>query len=136
MPTRPRPAASRRARPRSGKSRCMRTHAVRVSLAACLALLSGTCAAVAQATVDQYGGVVRGVGSPSGYFQVKQVGDRWLFVTPEGNGMWMTGVFGVIYSDSVDDLGSSGMDRIIAKYGGGPGSGAVLRGLTPQRRSR
>src|SRR5437867_1677404 len=67
---------------------------------------------------DQYGGVARGVARPTGYFQVKQVGDRWMFVTPEGNGMWMIGVFDVIYSDSVDDLGSSGKSRVMAKYGG------------------
>src|SRR2546427_12138948 len=98
----------------------MRTQPRDVSLAAGLALLAGSSPAAAQALVDPYGGVVRGVATASGYFQVKQVGNRWLFVPPEGNGMWMTGVYAVIYSDSVDDLGSSGKDRIIAKYGGGP----------------
>jgi len=111
----------------------MRTHAVRASLAACLAILGGNSAAVAQATVDQYGGVVRGVGGASGYFQVKQVGDRWLFVTPEGNGLWMTGVYAVIYSDLIDDLGSSGKDRIIAKYGGGPDWQQLWRIYTAKR---
>src|SRR5207245_654775 len=66
---------------------------------------------------DAYGGVARGVSSPSGHFAVKQVGDRWMFITPEGNGMWMLGVFAVIYSTSVDDLGSSGQSRIAARYG-------------------
>jgi hypothetical protein len=91
----------------------------RLSLAAGLALLCGASSAVAQTPVDKYGGVVRGVAPPTGYFQVKQVGDRWLFVTPEGNGMWMTGVYGVVYTTSVDDLGTSGQSRIIAKYGSG-----------------
>ena len=71
------------------------------------------------ATVDQYGGAVRAVAPATGYFQVKQLGDRWMFVTPEGNGMWMTGVFAVIQPDWVDDLGTSSAVRVTAKYGGG-----------------
>jgi hypothetical protein len=67
---------------------------------------------------DQYGGVARGVASPTGWFRVQQVGDRWMFVSPEGNGFWMLGVFGIIYSDSVDDLASTGRSRLMAKYGG------------------
>src|SRR5947199_10736701 len=98
----------------------MRTNALWASLAVWLAFLGGTSSAAAVTPVDKYGGVVAGAASATGYFQVKQVGDRWLFVTPEGNGMWMTGVYAVIYSDLVDDLGSTGKDRIIAKYGGGP----------------
>src|SRR5207247_1279791 len=58
--------------------------------------------------VDPYGGVARSVAPASGHFSVKQVGTRWLFVTPQGNGMWLLGVFSVIYSSSVDDLGTSG----------------------------
>jgi hypothetical protein len=70
--------------------------------------------------VDVYGGVVRGVAPATGYFQVRQVGDRWMFVTPEGNGLWMTGIFGVAYADVLDDLGTRSQDRIAVKYGGGP----------------
>jgi len=69
---------------------------------------------------DPYGGVARRVAPPSGHFSVKQVGTRWLFVTPEGNGMWLLGVFSVIYSSSVDDLGTSGQSRVAARYGGEP----------------
>ena len=75
----------------------------------------------AQTPIDQYGGMMPGAAAPTGYFQVKQVGDRWLFVTPEGNGLWMTGSFGVTYAEAVDDLGTSTVDRIAAKYGGGSG---------------
>src|SRR5437899_870126 len=69
---------------------------------------------------DPYGGVARSVAPPGGHFSVKQVGQRWLFVTPQGNGMWMLGVFTVIYSSSVDDLGSSGQSRVATRYGGEP----------------
>jgi len=73
----------------------------------------------APAPVDPYGGFARGVAPATGYFQVKQVGDRWMFITPEGNGLWMTGIFAVIYSDSIDDFGTSTNARLVAKYGGG-----------------
>jgi uncharacterized repeat protein (TIGR01451 family) len=96
----------------------MRASAFGVSLA-WLALFGTSCGTTAQAA-DQYGGVMPGVAPATGFFEVKQVGNRWLFVTPEGNGMWMTGVYAVTDSAAVDDLGSSGRDRIIAKYGGGP----------------
>jgi hypothetical protein len=71
------------------------------------------------AVEDQYGGVVKNVAPAEGYFRVRQVGDRWLFVTPEGNGFWMLGVFNVVYSESVNDLGTTGKKHAIEKYGGG-----------------
>jgi hypothetical protein len=71
--------------------------------------------------VDPYGGVVPGVGPATGYFTVKQVGDRWMFVTPDGNGLWMTGIYAATYPNWVDDLGTNTRDRIAAKYGGGSG---------------
>lgn len=73
------------------------------------------------AHVDAYGGVVPHVAPATGWFGVRQVGNRWMFVTPEGNGFWMLGVFGVIYSVTVDDLGTTGQSRLMAKYGGGDG---------------
>lgn len=72
------------------------------------------------ATADEYGGVARGAGPATGRFQVKQVGNRWMFITPEGNGMWMIGVYGAMYSQSQNDLGSTGESRVTAKYGGEP----------------
>jgi len=95
---------------------------MRVSLRLFIVLglsLIGNAFASAQALVDQYGGVVPRVATATGYYQVKQVDDRWLFVTPEGNGMWMTGIYAVIHPKSIDDLGTNTQDRIAAKYGGG-----------------
>jgi hypothetical protein len=89
--------------------------------AACLAFLSGIASAAAQPAVDPYGGIVSAVAPATGYYEVKQVGNRWMFVTPEGNGMWMTGIYAVIYPVSVDDLGTNTETRIAAKYGGGTG---------------
>jgi hypothetical protein len=86
---------------------------------ACLAFLGGITPAVAQPTLDSYGGTVAGVAPATGYYEVKQVGNRWMFVTPAGNGMWMTGIYAVIYPVSVDDLGTNTESRIAAKYGGG-----------------
>jgi hypothetical protein len=72
-------------------------------------------------SMDPYGGVAGGVAPATGYFQVKQVGGRWMFVTPDGNGMWLTGAFGVTYVDTIDDFGTSTLDRVVTKYGGGDG---------------
>ena len=41
-----------------------------------------------------------------------------MFITPQGNGLWLTGIFAVIYSDSIDDFGTSTNARLSAKYGG------------------
>jgi hypothetical protein len=93
-----------------------------IAVAVTVALASSTWSAAqasGPARVDQYGGVVRGVAPATGFFQVKQIGDRWMFVTPEGNGMWMTGVFAVAAPDWVDDFGTSSGARVSAKYGGG-----------------
>ncbi len=65
---------------------------------------------------DRFSGVRLKVGTPSGLFRAQKVGDRWLFVTPEGNAFWMLGVFGVDTTDSVDDLGDSYSKRILRKY--------------------
>jgi hypothetical protein len=58
-----------------------------------------------------------GVSSPTGRFGVKQVGSRWMLVTPEGNGMWMLGVYVVDVAGTVDDMGDSYTNRIKKKYG-------------------
>ena len=46
-----------------------------------------------------------------------KVGNRWLWVAPDGNAFWMLGVYAVDVSESVDDRGSSYRARVIAKYG-------------------
>jgi hypothetical protein len=99
----------------------MRIPSLRVCVAACVALAGGATDTVAQSVIDPYGGVLRGVGPATGHFTVKQVGNRWMFVTPDGNGMWMTGIYAATYPEWVDDLGTNTRDRIAAKYGGGSG---------------
>jgi hypothetical protein len=89
----------------------------RVCVVACLALLLARAPAGADPLVDQYGGVAPAVATATGYYRVQQVGNRWMFVTPEGNGMWMTGIYAAIFPESVDDLGTNTRDRITAKYG-------------------
>jgi hypothetical protein len=90
------------------------------ALVLALAMLAASAAAAPGDTLDAYGGVTPSVAPATGFFQVKQVGDRWMFVTPEGNGMWMTGVFGVTYVDAEDDLAPPrSQERIVTKYGGG-----------------
>src|SRR5206468_4140855 len=61
---------------------------------------------------------------------------RWMFVTPEGNGMWMTGVFAVIYPEVIDDMGTNTKTRLIAKYGGGADWQEHWRINTAQRLKR
>jgi hypothetical protein len=82
---------------------------------------------------DPYGGVTRAVAPATGWFRVQQVGDRWMFVSPDGNAFWMAGVFGAIYSGSQDDLGSTGQSRVTAKYGGEPGWKNKWRQFTVRR---
>jgi hypothetical protein len=92
-----------------------------IAFAAILLSLSSRSSSAQQTAtpLDQYGGVAPAVASATGYYQVKQVGDRWMFVTPDGNGMWMTSVFAVMYPEWIDDFGTNTKTRIVAKYGGG-----------------
>ena len=98
----------------------MTIRSLRVSVVASLALAAAS-PATPQSVIDAYGGVVPGVAPATGYFRVKQVGNRWMFVTPAGNGMWMTGIYAATYPEWVDDFGTNTRDRIAAKYGGGSG---------------
>ena len=50
-------------------------------------------------SVDLYGGTGVRVSEPTGFFSVKKFGDRWTFVTPEGNAFWMFGVYVVDWGD-------------------------------------
>jgi hypothetical protein len=59
---------------------------------------------------DQYRGTTVHVQKGTGYFTVSKVGNRWTFVTPEGNAFWLMSIYGPNHSS---------MDfRILAKYGG------------------
>src|SRR5216110_1290686 len=42
---------------------------------------------------DRFGGLPIRVAEPPGFFRVKKVNNRWMFVTPAGNAFWMLGVF-------------------------------------------
>jgi hypothetical protein len=59
---------------------------------------------------DQYRGTTVHVQKGTGYFTVSKVGNRWTFVTPEGNAFWLLSIYGPNHSR---------MDsRVLAKYGG------------------
>src|SRR5436309_8826546 len=100
-----------------------RAHALVVLTLANL-LTSGPANAIAQgapeAHRDRFGGVTLRVGKPSDSFKVAKIGNRWVFVTPEGNAFLMLGVFFVDVGGSVDDLKDTYANRIVVKYGSKP----------------
>ena len=61
---------------------------------------------------DQYGGYTSlpVSGGATGRFRVAKLGNRWVWVTPEGNAFWLRGVYGV-------DKGGVYETNVIAKYG-------------------
>ncbi len=78
-----------------------------------------TTAVAASATppaLDSYGGLAN-VSLPvtaTGYFQVKKIGARWVFVDPSGHPFWMLGVFAVDLNTDT----STGQSYVLNKYGG------------------
>jgi hypothetical protein len=91
--------------------------ALGISLLGVLLLFPGI--APAQTTLDQYGGYV-GLpvpGGATGFFRVGKLGNRWVFVTPDGNAFWMRGVYNVTGDDHVDELGDTYNNRLLRKYG-------------------
>lgn len=67
--------------------------------------------------LDDYGGVVPNVLAPAAGWRVAKYQNRWMFVTPSGNGMFLTGVYLVDTSGSTDDQGGNHDARVIVKYG-------------------
>ena len=67
---------------------------------------------------DKYNGIVISGRARRGrnVFAVQKAGNRWLFVTPEGNPLWMLAVFAVEGGGSPDDLGESYDTRLFRKY--------------------
>ena len=59
---------------------------------------------------DRYRGTTVHVQKGTGYFTVSKVGDRWTFVTPEGNAFWLLSVYATYHAF----LEST----VAAKYGG------------------
>jgi len=69
--------------------------------------------------LDRFGGSQALVSSPSGHFRVARVGNRWVFVTPNGGAFWMFGVWNIIGDDHPFPNSSSPTysQRAHAKYG-------------------
>ena len=69
--------------------------------------------------LDRFGGVPIPAGSVIHYFHVDKIGNRWVFVTPEGNAFWMFGVWNITTDDHPFPTGSSPSytQRVTAKYG-------------------
>jgi hypothetical protein len=64
-------------------------------------------------TLDQYGGYadLPAPGGATGYFRMEKIGNRWVFVSPQGNTFWMRSVYHA--NESFLDA-----DVIPNKYGG------------------
>lgn len=65
---------------------------------------------------DAFGGVVMSPSEPQGMFHVKQIGHRWVFITPEGNPMWLRAVYAVDWNDG----GTQSAEALKTKYQGKP----------------
>lgn len=77
---------------------------------------------IADQPLDPYGGLMnmRSPHGGTGHFRVEKFGNRWMFVTPDGDAFWMLGVYGVTPGDSgtpKDETGVSYYNRIVKKYG-------------------
>lgn len=69
--------------------------------------------------LDRFGGVAIVIAKPTGHFRIAKVGNRWVFVTPEGNPFWMFGVWNITTDDHPFPSRSdpSYTQRVVAKYG-------------------
>jgi putative inorganic carbon (HCO3(-)) transporter len=70
-------------------------------------------------SLDRYGGVLIAVAKPSYHFRVTKLGDRWSFVTPEGDAFWMFGVWNITQDGHHFPTSNSPSydDRMAVKYG-------------------
>jgi len=77
------------------------------------------CRRALKLSLDRYGGLSVSLAKPTGHFRVAKVGNRWLFVTPDGNPFWMFGVWNIVGDDHLFPAGTtlSYSKRTIAKYG-------------------
>src|SRR2546427_3053098 len=69
--------------------------------------------------MDPYGGLLS-AHSPkgaTGHFRLEKFGNRWSFVTPDGNAFFMLGVYNVSGDGHVDEMGGTYNQRFLAKYG-------------------
>ena len=65
---------------------------------------------------DRFGGLAIPAAKPTGYFQVRKIGDRWLFLTPEGHPFWMRSAYAVDWMDG----GPEAAEALKVKYRGLP----------------
>ncbi len=117
---------------------CLVAAAVASLLACCAARaeIAATTAASAPATTpasaastqpaseplyDRFGGNTLIKGDKTGYFHLQKVGKRWMWITPNGNGMVALGVSGVTMEgpdwNGADRDGKSHRDYCLKKYG-------------------
>ena len=69
-----------------------------------------------QVKLDKFGGLPIRIDRATGFFHVKKVGNRWMFVDPDGNAFWMMSVFDVDTSGTIVN-GTSYSAVVQAKYG-------------------
>jgi len=72
------------------------------------------------AKLDPYGGLVTmpSANRPTGKFRLEKFPNKkWMFVDPDNNAFFMTGIYVLDQSESGDDLGSNYARRTAAKYG-------------------
>ena len=64
--------------------------------------------------LDEHGGYksLPIAGKASGFFRVEKLGNRWVFVTPEGHAFWLRAVYGV----DITDGGASYIENLKKKY--------------------
>ena len=67
---------------------------------------------------DEFGGNGVVVGEATGVFRVAKIGSRWLFVTPKGQGFFMTGVYSVVFSEAALVKAKYGDAQTWAQYTG------------------
>jgi hypothetical protein len=66
--------------------------------------------------LDRFGGLAIPVAEPAGYFRVQKIGNRTLFLTPDGHPFWMRSVYAVDWLDG----GAESAEALKLKYGGNP----------------
>jgi hypothetical protein len=70
--------------------------------------------------LDEYGGIIRmpSENHGTGMFRLEKFpNNKWMFVDPANNGLFMTAIYVLDQSTSIDDMGDSYYNRTKAKYG-------------------
>jgi hypothetical protein len=98
------------------------TRAVVIVAVAVLSITLVRSTGVAQSPRDRrvagdFGGIAVSVGAPTGAFRVTKIGNRWIWVSPDGMAFWSFGVYNINASDSLDDRGGRYRARVTTKYG-------------------